>query len=248
MNYKIKYPTELSEVKLKDLLTFSKLDKGNEQLIMYKAFEFFTSTSKEALQLIPYTVAEKVIKGITNTLNSTPEERLIIELDGVKYGRIPNLENISFGELIEMDTFGTMLAEGEAVHENAFKFLSCLWRPIVDEVEVRNGQNIYSIEPFTNEYLDSDHWLRFQEHCPSDIYATSIRFFLTLRIELLKAMQVYFKGVKVAGRENSSQKLMDGMEVLKHTQQEHLEHLMQPLMILMELPYISYSMMQKHDS
>lgn len=241
--YSIKFPTDLSEVKLKDLFTFADLDKANEQLVYYKALELFTDTKKEAVSLLPLDVADKVIKGITKTLASDSTERHIIELDGVRYGRIPNIETISFGEYIEMDTFVTPLANGDIKHEEAFKFLSCLWRPIVEEV---NG--LYSIEPFTNEYIDSDHWRRFQEHCPADIYAkSSVGFFLNLRIELLQAMQTYFRQAKLADQESNLEKVGDGMEALKLMQQVNSVQLMQPLTTLLQLPSIHLPTMQAQE-
>lgn len=243
MSYKITIPTELSEIKLKDLLTFSALDQSNERQIMYKAFDLFMGIDKHDVNLIPLDVADKAIRKLTDTLNSKPEERLIIELNGVRYGRIPNLENISFGEYIDLDTFVTPMFTGEVNHENAFQFLSVLYRPIIDEVK-----GIYRIEDFDDNYLDSEHWRIFQEHCPADIYATSIGFFLNLRIELLKAMQDYFKEVGETQHKVNLHKIGDGMEVLKRMQQANLSHLTKPVNTLLNLPSIHLPTMQKQGS
>ena len=131
MSYKITIPTELAEIKLKDLLAFSALDPNNERQIMYKAFDLFFNINKSDVNLIPLEVADKALTRLNEVFNSKPEPRLIIELNGVRYGRIPNLENISFGEYIDLDTFVTPMFNGEINHENAFQFLSVLYRPIL---------------------------------------------------------------------------------------------------------------------
>jgi hypothetical protein len=173
MEVTIKYTKHLKDIKLKDLLTFSKIDKTNEQLIMYKAFELFTNVKREHVNLIPYDVANETLKGITKTLETKTEDRRIVDINGTLYGRIPNLETISFGEYIELDTFITPLSSGDVNKDDIFKFMSCLYRPIVSHTN-----DIYSIKEFTNEYLDSEHWRLFQEHCPADIFANSVGFFL----------------------------------------------------------------------
>lgn len=242
MDFTIKHKKSLREVKLKDLLTFSKLDKTNEQLIMYKAFELFTNIKKQHVNLIPYNVAKATIELITKTLETKCEDRRVIDIDGTLYGRIPNLDTISFGEYIELDTFVTPLAGGEINKEDIFKFMSCLYRPIT---EMTN--DIYKIVDFTNEYLDSEHWRKFQNHCPADVFANSVGFFLNLRIELLKATRGYFLRQKLEGQENNLRKIGDGMEVLKRMQQVNLSLLTKQANTLLQLPSIRYPMMQMQE-
>ncbi len=242
MEFEIKIPKSLEEIKLKTVLDFSRLDSDNEQLMVYKAFDMFTNVEKQHVNLIPYDVAKETLERVTKVLESKPQDRTIVELNGVRYGRIPNLEVISFGEYIELDTFVTPLFEGKIDKEYTFKFLSCLYRPVVSETN-----NIYSIEEFTNEYIDQEHWRVFEEHCPSDIYASSVAFFLNLKTELLKAMKVYFQEAKLQGQESNLAKIGDGMEVLKHMHKVNLQLLTKHLTTLLQLPSIPLPMMQKQE-
>ena len=153
MEFVIKIPKSLKEVKLNDFLQFSKLEGSDERLVMYKAFEVFTNLEKEHVKQLPYDVANQTLKAVLNLLKQKPQDRRTFFIGDVEYGRIPNMETITFGEYIELDTFITPLFHGEIDSEYAFKFMSCLYRPIKEKV-----RDIYSIEPFTKEYLDSEHW------------------------------------------------------------------------------------------
>ena len=261
MEFEIKIPKSLEEIKLKTVLDFSRIsqkkeksivgkvvdyfteeERRHEQMLVYKVFEMFTNVEKKHVNLIPYDVAKETLERVTKVLESKPQDRAIVELNGVRYGRIPNLEVISFGEYIELDTFVTPLFEGKIDKEYTFKFLSCLYRPIVSETN-----NIYSIKEFTNEYIDQEHWRVFEDHCPSDIYASSVAFFLNLKTELLKAMKVYFQEAKLAGHESNLVKIGDGMEVLKHMHKVNLQLLTKHLTTLLQLPSIPLPMMQKQE-
>lgn len=241
MEFVIKIPKSLKEVKLNDFLQFSKLEGSDERLVMYKAFEVFTNLEKEHVKQLPYDVANQTLKAVLNLLEQKPQDRRTFFIGDVEYGRIPNMETITFGEYIELDTFITPLFHGEINSEYAFKFMSCLYRPIKEKV-----RDIYSIEPFTKEYLDSEHWRRFKKDCPADVYASSVAFFLSLRIELLEAMKVYFQQVEtMEGQENNLQKIGDGMEALKRMQPVNISPLTKQLNILYKLHSTHLHTMQK---
>jgi hypothetical protein len=164
MKYQVKKLESLADVKLDNLIKFSKVNQEDEYLVMLKAFELFFDIPKEIVRQMQYKEAEIILSNVSEIINSVPKDEVTFEMDGVKYGRIPNLETMDFGEYIDIDTFITPLYEGEIKHEHAFRFLSTLYRPIIDEVD-----SIYSIEPYTDEYIAKDTWRIFKEHCPANI-------------------------------------------------------------------------------
>ena len=76
MSYKITIPTELAEIKLKDLLAFSALDPNNERQIMYKAFDLFFNINKSDVNLIPLEVADKALTRLNEVFPSHDREPL----------------------------------------------------------------------------------------------------------------------------------------------------------------------------
>jgi len=94
----------------------------------------------------------KILKTLKFLSTDIPESQELVkkvEWNGVKYGFIPNLSEITTGEYIDIEQY---CKEGE---KNLHKIMSILYRPIVKETKTR-----YSIEPYSpsdeidEEFLD----------------------------------------------------------------------------------------------
>ena len=98
--------------------------------------------------------------------------QLVKEFDmgGESYGFIPNLQDMSFGEYIDLDTFiGDM--------ENIHKAMAVLYRPI----KVKDKDR-YLIEDYKGEETN------IMKDMPMDAVLSSILFFHNLGMDLSKAM------------------------------------------------------------
>jgi hypothetical protein len=101
-----------------------------------------------------------------------------IKLEGVEYGFIPNLEELTLGEYADIETY---LKNG--VEDNMHNITAVLYRPIIEQ----EGET-YSIEA----YGDSDSRVRaekFKKMKANQVQA-SLVFFWTLGSELLKTLQL----------------------------------------------------------
>lgn len=240
MKYQVKKLESLEDVKLDNLIKFSKVNQDDEYLVMLKAFELFFNMPKDVVRQLQYKEAEIILANVEEVINSVPKDRVTFEMNGVKYGRIPNLEKMEFGNHIDLDTFITPLYEGEIKHEKAFMFMAALYRPIIDEVE-----SLYSIEPYSKEYIEKETWREFKKHCPADIYISSIGFFLNLRKESWRAFQHYLAVGLIQNQQGgNSQKVMDGMEALTTSQTETLQNMMKSPNNLLQLHYTNSTMMR----
>ena len=245
MTNKYIIPTHLSDIKLDHLIEYSKHDNLSESDLKLKALELLCGIPNDIARLLPSTESDRLVRTLNNTLGELPKERVTFEINGVTYGRIPNLNNISLGEHIDMDTFITPLYEGEIKHEDAFKFLSVLFRPIKTHV---NG--LYSIVDYDKEYIERNPWEIMKEHAPSDVYANSVAFFLSLKIELQKTTQLFLEAQKSTQtqQEDTFQKIGAGLAVCTTSQKETYLNLTRSAMLMFGLHSISYHSKKKVKS
>lgn len=209
MGKTIYIPESLEDIKMDSLIRFTKVNPEDEQLQMYQAFWLFCEMEKDIVKALTFQDAQHIYKKIGVALNQKPELKRTFEMDGVKYGMIPNLENITFGEYIDLDSYITPQEEGQVLHEEAFKFMATLYRPITEEVK-----GLYQIEPYNDS---SDSWRVFKEHCKADVYLGAVSFFLTLKQDLLIALKRYLQVASQEIQAKQAQDLAvigDGLEAL----------------------------------
>jgi len=97
------------------------------------------------------------------------------ELEGVKYGFIPNLEDLSLGEYIDLETY---LKEPKDLNKAA----SVMYRPVTKEYG-----NLYDIE----NYKASVESQRLMLKAPIGIISQGTVFFYSIVKELLRDFQLY---------------------------------------------------------
>jgi hypothetical protein len=103
------------------------------------------------------------------------------KMGGVEFGFIPNLEDISFGEYTDLDTY---ITDWEQMH----KAMAVLYRPI--KKEGLNGT--YEIEKYNGSITYSDVML----HAPLNVVLGANVFFYNLGNELLHSTMTYLEGQK----------------------------------------------------
>ena len=233
MKYNINIPESLEDIKLDNLIKFSKADQENEEEIKVKAFDLFCNTPLSLLRDLPNWFVEETINKIAEVLSMEQKDVMTFEMDGTKYGRIPNLSKVKFGEYADLDTFITPLFKGEIKHEDAFKFLATIYRPIKEET---NG--LYRIVDYDDEYIGQEHWIKFKQHCPAHVYLSTVGFFLNLKNELQKVTQSYLQALEKSHPQhaNNLAKIGAGMEVCTAMQKERIGQLNKSARTLFSLP------------
>jgi hypothetical protein len=215
MELKISIPTELSEIKLSQYQKFLKVAKDNEEteFINQKMVQIFCNVELKYASEIMY----KEFLEITNSLGKmfdVSSHKFVqrFKMGGVEFGFIPNLEDISFGEYTDLDTYVT---DWEQMH----KAMAVLYRPI--KKEGLNGT--YEIEKYNGSITYSDVML----HAPLNVVLGANVFFYNLGNELLSSTMTYLEGQKEVMtilQEHSSLEDGDGivqsMLLLKETLQD----------------------------
>lgn len=177
MRMKITVPNSLSEIKLSQYQKFLQIQKDNEDehFLASKMIEIFCGIPhKES-----YSLKAKDVHRITNILadmfEQKPQLKRRFVLNGVEYGFIPNLDDMTLGEYVDLDTYISKWEEVE-------KAMAVLYRPIVNTYKDK-----YNIEEYKAEGSEV-----FKD-LPMDIVFGSMLFFYRLGIDLSRVMTSYLE-------------------------------------------------------
>ena len=181
MKLEISIPTELNEIKLSQYQAFLKIAKDNtdEEFLHQKMVQTFCGIDLKEVAEIRY----KEVIEITESLGKmfdVKSHRFInrFKMGGVEFGFIPNLDDMTFGEYTDLDTY---INDWEQMH----KAMAVLYRPIK-----KNGLNsTYEIEKYNGSITYSD----VMKHAPLDVVFGATVFFYNLGNELLSSTMTYLE-------------------------------------------------------
>ena len=105
MKAKVTIPTELKDIKLSQFQKYLKVTEGSEDVnfINRTAVGIFCNLSDEQVNAIKAKDFDFIVNTINETLNKQSELVPRFTLDGIEYGFIPDIENITLGEKIDID-------------------------------------------------------------------------------------------------------------------------------------------------
>ena len=142
MEVKLIIPTSLNEITLGQYQEFSKLDITKESEVQSKMIQVFCKVPVEVVRSMKAKDITDICTIINNMFDVEHQMLNRFDLNGVKYGFIPDLENISFGEYVDLDTF---MGDNDNLH----RAMNVLYRPIDLKQGVRYTLKEY--DPDTNE-------------------------------------------------------------------------------------------------
>ena len=174
MQVNLRIPTSLNEITLGQYQEFVKLEQelkdSTEVSIQLKMIEIFCSVPEAVVRSMKATDIAEICE-IINTMFDTDSQLISkFTLKGVDYGFIPELDNMSFGEYMDLDTF---IGDNDNLH----RALNVLFRPI----KLNKGSR-YIIEDY--EPNDSE----VAKDFPLDVVLGAIVFFYTLGKDLSTVM------------------------------------------------------------
>ena len=163
-------PNNLNEVTLGQYQKYLKLENLTDLELSFKMIEIFCGIDNKNIRLLKASDVTDIVNIISTMFESKPSLVHSFTLDGVEYGFIPNLDEMSFGEYIDLDT---NIGDWDNMH----KAMGVLYRPI----EMRKG-NRYIIKEY--DAGDTEHL----KGMPLDAVLGSILFFYRLGNELSQIM------------------------------------------------------------
>ena len=169
-------PNNLSEITLKQYQRFLKIQEKetDENFLRCKMIEIFCNIDAKTVRKMKLSDAEKITSILSDMFEQKPQLVQTFKLGDVNYGFIPDLDEISLGEYIDLDTH---ISQWDKMHVA----MNVLYRPIKEQIKDK-----YTIVPYdtTNEPLDE---------IPMDVVFGSIFFFYNLGIDLSQTMMNYLE-------------------------------------------------------
>jgi hypothetical protein len=170
MELKVIVPTSLSEITLDQYQRFARLE-GDEEFLTHKMLEIFCGVPLAELPNVKFASVANVMRHINTMFSEKPNLKTEFTIGGETYGFIPNLEDITFGEYVDLDNY---MGDVQELH----KTMAVLYRPITERIGKR-----YAIEP----YESAAKYSASMKDAPMDVVMGASVFFYHLGNELLHA-------------------------------------------------------------
>jgi len=123
MEVKLNIPTTLNEITLGQYQEFDSLDLKNDADVQLKMIEIFCKVPSVVVRNMKATDIVEICN-IINAMFETKHQLInTFKLGKQEYGFIPSLEDMTFGEYVDLDTF---IGEPENLH----RAMNVLYRPI----------------------------------------------------------------------------------------------------------------------
>ena len=175
MNINIEIPTKLSDITLGQYKRFLNIQKQTEEshFLNAKAIEIFCDVELKNVMRLKMADFDKITNRINSLFEQKPKLVQRFKIDSVEYGFHPQLDELTLGEYIDVDTY-------IADWENMEKTMNVLYRPIENKLKDRYSIKEYNVD--TSENLLA---------MPMDAVLSSIFFLWNLGIDLSKTILNY---------------------------------------------------------
>lgn len=184
----LKLPHRWSDLSLGELQVMMTADNPLDKISICSGY------SVEKLRAMPQKLIEAASAHLDNLLTQeTARHEKVVEMDGKRFGFIPNWDEFTAGEWIDMEN------HLEDFWANAHKITALLYREVTYEL----GEK-YEIKKYTTKEDAS-----IFEEMPADLVSGMLLFFWTSRNQLLHDMQ--FSLLEVADKAIQSVKNGDGI-------------------------------------
>lgn len=179
-----------------------------EEYLKIKKIEIFCKISREQIMQLEFDSVEKISDILDNILERQPELVERFEVNGIKFGWMPDLDKMSYGELLDLNG---NISDWSAMHIA----MGVLYRPIKNE---SNG--LYNIEKY-----EGDKYHQQMRKMPLSAVISAMVFFWNLGLDCLK----YILNSSEMEREFQSQQILNptgiGIAQLTNLLEETLQNM-----------------------
>lgn len=200
---KIILPENISDIKLATFQRYHELTTRtdlSEYQFNKRKIEIFTGLKQSDIRKIKRSDYEEISQQIDKALNETVDFKPTFFIKDVEFGFIPNLDDISAGEYIDLSKYGVDVA---TMHN----LMAVLFRPITKKDSFDNYEII--------EYEGTKQYADIMKHMPMNIVSGALVFFSSLASELTSYTQRYMEVEQMkANRQANTLKNGDGSQPL----------------------------------
>lgn len=209
MQVEIIIPEGLHEITLGQYQRFVSLKSEDEMFLAQKAIEIFCNVPLIIINSMPYNEVSRISSRIFGYFDKKHGLIKKCEIGDKNYGFIPNLEDISFGEYVDLDS---TITDWDTMH-NA---MAILYRPVVSQ-----AKELYKIE----EYESSHKYSETMKKIPMTFVFGALVFFWSLGTELSIAMMESLEEEMSTASKQTSHESGDGTAASMHSLKEMLQSL-----------------------
>ena len=177
MKVDILVPSSLSEITLEQYQKFERINTEENQdtnFLMHKMVEVFCNLDLKDVAKIRFNYVKSILNDLNGLFNTKDELIPTFTLNGVEYGFIPALDDMTLGEYIDLD-------ENFSSWETMHKAMAVLYRPIT-----LKSRDKYHIEDYKGLELSVE-----MKRMPLDVVMSAMVFFYRLNNELLQTTLNY---------------------------------------------------------
>lgn len=194
----MKIPRKQNDIKVKNFLKYQDFiesltdeQKEDDVYLVKNTVMIFYDLTEEEFEEKPYQQILDMHQIIMNILTIPGELVQTFKLDGVEYAITPDLKDMTFAELVDVDTVDVL------------QQICVLYRP----VKKRKGDK-YIIEKYK---ADIKHYDRLKDELTLDVYLGFIIFFFNIEKDLLMDFQKYIKAQDITVKQKkTSEQCGDG--------------------------------------
>jgi hypothetical protein len=169
---KIQVPQDINDITVGEYIKFNEINKDetDEEFLVHKTINIFCGVDMKDVFNMDFRDAEAVASDIFRALSIEAKFSDRFTLNGVKYGFITSLEELTLGEYIDLETY---LKDQKDLH----KVAAVMYRPITKEYS-----DLYEIESYTSSIKNQ----QIMKQAPIGIISQAVVFFYNIAKELLK--------------------------------------------------------------
>jgi hypothetical protein len=131
---RIEVPTSLEQITIKQFLKWKHAtENSSEEFLPFQLVSIFCNIELNEVIRIPLKQFEEIIFTIGQALEETPKHVRRFTMNGIDYGFIPNFDNVTTAEYVDLDTY---------IDTDVLKAMMVMYRPI----ENKFGKDLYNIK------------------------------------------------------------------------------------------------------
>ena len=170
-------PDKLSEITIGQYQEFLEIKENNEgenhelnDFIIQKMVSIFCNIKMNYVAMMKLTDITDIFATLNKIFEEKPQHQLRFTLGNTEFGFIPNIEEITMGEYVDLEN---NISSWKDMH----KAMAVMYRPIVKDLKGK-----YEIE----KYNGTHNYSEVMKFAPVDIAMGAMLFFWTLNNELLQ--------------------------------------------------------------
>jgi hypothetical protein len=179
MKLELTIPTDLNEITLEQYQKFVKVKEAttDNEMLAEKMIQIFCGIELKEIINIKFSEVTKLVAHFNKLFSETPKFTPTFKIKDMEFGFIPDLQNISFGEYVDLEE---NLKSWETYH----KAMAVMYRPI--KIKRKDGHELI-------EYTGTAEFSDLMKYAPLSVALSSSVFFWNLGSELLQSTILYLE-------------------------------------------------------